>query len=54
MPLMFFSFMNLTCLLLCCSDFDSTMLACVAFSCPNLESMEISTFDAATIRINGY
>ncbi|XP_014512280.1 F-box/LRR-repeat protein 17 [Vigna radiata var. radiata] len=35
------------------SDFDSTMLACVAFSCPNLESMEISTFGAATIRING-
>ncbi|KAL2323491.1 hypothetical protein Fmac_027870 [Flemingia macrophylla] len=35
------------------SDFDSTMLACVAFSCPNLECMEISTFDSATIRING-
>ncbi|KAK7393472.1 hypothetical protein VNO78_22029 [Psophocarpus tetragonolobus] len=35
------------------SDFDSTMLACVAFSCPNLECMEISTFDTATIRING-
>ncbi|KOM57622.1 hypothetical protein LR48_Vigan11g065500 [Vigna angularis] len=36
------------------SDFDSTMLACVAFSCPNLESMEISIFGALTIRINGY
>ncbi|KAJ1417537.1 Leucine-rich repeat domain superfamily [Sesbania bispinosa] len=35
------------------SDFDSTMLACIAFSCPNLESMEISTFDTATNRING-
>ncbi|KAK8467903.1 hypothetical protein PHAVU_007G176500 [Phaseolus vulgaris] len=35
------------------SDFDSTMLACVAFSCPNLEYMEISTFDSASIRING-
>ncbi|RDX63542.1 F-box/LRR-repeat protein 17, partial [Mucuna pruriens] len=35
------------------SDFDSTMLACIAFSCPNLECMEILTFDTATIRING-
>nr|KYP49212.1 F-box/LRR-repeat protein 17 [Cajanus cajan] len=35
------------------SDFDSTMLACVAFSCPNLECMEILTFNSATIRING-
>ncbi|XP_027368054.1 F-box/LRR-repeat protein 17-like [Abrus precatorius] len=35
------------------SDFDSTMLACIAFSCPNLESMEISMFDSATNRING-
>ncbi|CAK8571846.1 unnamed protein product [Lathyrus sativus] len=35
------------------SDFDSTMLACIAFSCPNLESMEISIFDTATNRING-
>ncbi|XP_061338114.1 F-box/LRR-repeat protein 17 [Gastrolobium bilobum] len=35
------------------SDFDSTMLACIAFSCPNLECMEISTFNTATNRING-
>ncbi|KAK7345829.1 hypothetical protein VNO77_16441 [Canavalia gladiata] len=35
------------------SDFNSTILACIAFSCPNLESMEISTFDNATNRING-
>ncbi|KAG5125959.1 hypothetical protein JHK82_026794 [Glycine max] len=35
------------------SDFDSTMLACIAFSCPNLECMKILTFDAAIIRING-
>ncbi|WJX12070.1 hypothetical protein P8452_02609 [Trifolium repens] len=35
------------------SDFDSTMLACIAFSCPNLESMEISIFNTATNRING-
>ncbi|KAJ1385518.1 Leucine-rich repeat domain superfamily [Sesbania bispinosa] len=35
------------------SDFDSTMLACIAFSCPNLESMEIWIFDTATNRING-
>lgn len=35
------------------SDFDSTMLACIAFSCPNLECMEICIFDTATNRING-
>ncbi|CAL0316123.1 unnamed protein product [Lupinus luteus] len=35
------------------SDFDSTMLACIAFSCPNLEHMEVSTFDTAINRING-
>ncbi|CAL0300607.1 unnamed protein product [Lupinus luteus] len=35
------------------SDFDSTMLACIAFSCPNLEHMEVSTFDNAMNRING-
>ncbi|KAK7277586.1 hypothetical protein RJT34_22601 [Clitoria ternatea] len=35
------------------SDFDSTMLACIAFSCPNLECMEVYTFDNATNRING-
>ncbi|XP_039039473.1 F-box/LRR-repeat protein 17-like [Hibiscus syriacus] len=35
------------------SDVDATMLACIAFSCPNLESMEISTSDAAVNRITG-
>ncbi|OIV91352.1 hypothetical protein TanjilG_01970 [Lupinus angustifolius] len=35
------------------SDFDSMMLACIAFSCPNLEHMEVSTFDNAMNRING-
>ncbi|KAI9119007.1 hypothetical protein K1719_009682 [Acacia pycnantha] len=35
------------------SDLDSTMLACIAFSCPNLESMEISTSNNALTRING-
>uniref|UniRef100_A0A803PGS7 F-box/LRR-repeat protein 17 n=1 Tax=Cannabis sativa TaxID=3483 RepID=A0A803PGS7_CANSA len=35
------------------SDLDATMLACVAFSCPNLEYMEISTSDAAVNRITG-
>ncbi|GMI66482.1 F BOX-LIKE17 [Hibiscus trionum] len=35
------------------SDVDATMLACIAFSCPNLESVEISTSDAAVNRITG-
>ncbi|XP_015948513.3 F-box/LRR-repeat protein 17 [Arachis duranensis] len=35
------------------SDFDSTMLACIAFSCSNLEYMEVSMSDGATNRING-
>ncbi|KAJ7972712.1 F-box/LRR-repeat protein 17 [Quillaja saponaria] len=35
------------------SDVDATMLACIAFSCPNLESMEISTSATAINRING-
>ncbi|OMO78400.1 hypothetical protein CCACVL1_14422 [Corchorus capsularis] len=35
------------------SDVDATMLACVAFSCPNLESMEITTSDTAVNRITG-
>ncbi|KAE8665418.1 F-box/LRR-repeat protein 17 [Hibiscus syriacus] len=35
------------------SDVDSTMLACIAFSCPNLESMEISTLSGAVNRITG-
>ncbi|XP_027351048.1 F-box/LRR-repeat protein 17-like [Abrus precatorius] len=35
------------------SDVDSTMLACIAFSCPNLEFMEIAVSDTAVNRING-
>ncbi|GLU03609.1 hypothetical protein SLE2022_207980 [Rubroshorea leprosula] len=35
------------------SDVDSTMLACIAFSCPNLEHMEICTSDLAVNRITG-
>ncbi|XVF21669.1 hypothetical protein REPUB_Repub12eG0110100 [Reevesia pubescens] len=35
------------------SDVDATMLACIAFSCPNLESMEISMSDTAVNRITG-
>ncbi|KAI3421399.1 uncharacterized protein J3R85_012315 [Psidium guajava] len=35
------------------SDVDATMLACIAFSCPNLESMEISTSSTAVNRIAG-
>ncbi|GMI98728.1 F BOX-LIKE17 [Hibiscus trionum] len=35
------------------SDVDATMLACIAFSCPNLESMEISTSNSAVNRITG-
>ncbi|PKI67231.1 hypothetical protein CRG98_012372 [Punica granatum] len=34
-------------------DVDSTMLACIAFSCPNLESMEISKSATAINRITG-
>lgn len=30
------------------------MLACIAFSCPNLEFMEILKSDTAINRINGY
>lgn len=37
-----------------CSDVDATMLACIAFSCPNLEFMEISSSDTALNRITGY
>ncbi|KAH9729547.1 F-box/LRR-repeat protein 17 [Citrus sinensis] len=35
------------------SDVDATMLACIAFSCPNLESMEIYTSGSAVNRITG-
>ncbi|GFZ19749.1 RNI-like superfamily protein [Actinidia rufa] len=35
------------------SDVDATMLACIAFSCPNLQSLEISTSSSAINWING-
>ncbi|XP_042480648.1 F-box/LRR-repeat protein 17-like [Macadamia integrifolia] len=35
------------------SDLDATMLACIAFSCPNLESLAVRTSDCATNRISG-
>lgn len=35
------------------SDVDATMLACIAFSCPNLETMEIFTSDTSINRITG-
>ncbi|KAG5567501.1 hypothetical protein RHGRI_002898 [Rhododendron griersonianum] len=35
------------------SDVDATMLACIAFSCPNLQSMEIFTSNTSTNRITG-
>ncbi|KAK6940739.1 F-box domain [Dillenia turbinata] len=35
------------------SDMDATMLACIAFSCPNLESVEISTSESSINRITG-
>ncbi|CAN6837578.1 unnamed protein product [Brassica oleracea] len=35
------------------SEFDATTLACIAFSCPNLEVLEISTSAAAVNRISG-
>ncbi|XP_071939026.1 F-box/LRR-repeat protein 17-like [Coffea arabica] len=35
------------------SDVDATMLACIAFSCPNLETMEIFTTDTSINRITG-
>ncbi|XP_047334764.1 F-box/LRR-repeat protein 17-like [Impatiens glandulifera] len=35
------------------SDVDATMLACIAFSCPNLESMEIYTTGQSVNRITG-
>jgi len=38
----------------CCSDVDSTILACIAFSCPNLAFLEISVSDPAVNRISRY
>ncbi|KAH6813697.1 RNI-like superfamily protein [Perilla frutescens var. frutescens] len=35
------------------SDVDATMLACIAFSCPNLQSLEILTSDSCINRISG-
>ncbi|CAM0949081.1 unnamed protein product [Alopecurus aequalis] len=35
------------------SDVDATMLACLAFSCPNLQSLEISMADSAVNRMTG-
>ncbi|XP_050364429.1 F-box/LRR-repeat protein 17 [Argentina anserina] len=35
------------------SDVDATMLECIAFSCPSLESMEIYMSEKATNRITG-
>uniref|UniRef100_A0A7N0RA25 F-box domain-containing protein n=1 Tax=Kalanchoe fedtschenkoi TaxID=63787 RepID=A0A7N0RA25_KALFE len=35
------------------SDVDATTLACIAFSCPNLESMEIAMLESAVNRITG-
>nr|XP_043637357.1 F-box/LRR-repeat protein 17 [Erigeron canadensis] len=35
------------------SDMDSTMLACIAFACPNLESLEVFTCEGAVNRITG-
>ncbi|KAK3031675.1 hypothetical protein RJ639_035043 [Escallonia herrerae] len=34
-------------------DVDATMLACIAFSCPNLESVEILTSDTSVNRVTG-
>lgn len=35
------------------SDVDATLLACIAFSCPNLQSLEILTSDSCINRISG-
>ncbi|XP_019178228.1 PREDICTED: F-box/LRR-repeat protein 17-like [Ipomoea nil] len=35
------------------SDVDATMLACIAFSCPNLESLEIFSSNTSVNRITG-
>ncbi|KFK29322.1 hypothetical protein AALP_AA7G118300 [Arabis alpina] len=35
------------------SDLDATTLACIAFSCPSLEMLEISTLGSAVNRISG-
>ncbi|XP_078442792.1 RNI-like superfamily protein [Wolffia australiana] len=35
------------------SDINATVLACIAFSCPNLEALEITLHDTAVNRITG-
>ncbi|XP_071717076.1 F-box/LRR-repeat protein 17 [Rutidosis leptorrhynchoides] len=35
------------------SDMDSTMLACIAFACPNLEYLEVSMSEGAFNRVTG-
>lgn len=35
------------------SDVDATMLACIAFSCPNLQSLQIFTAESSINRITG-
>ncbi|XP_062204776.1 F-box/LRR-repeat protein 17-like [Phragmites australis] len=35
------------------SDVDATMLACIAFSCPNLQSLDISMANSAVNRMTG-
>lgn len=39
--------------LLCCSDLDATILACIAFSCYNLKTMEITMSKSPVNRITG-
>jgi hypothetical protein len=36
------------------SDVDATLLACIAFSCPNLQSLAINMVNSAANRITGY
>jgi hypothetical protein len=38
----------------CSSDVDSTTLACLAFSCPSLKTLEITMADNAVNRMTGY
>jgi hypothetical protein len=37
-----------------CSDVDATMFACIAFSSPNLQTLDISMANSAVNRITGY
>jgi hypothetical protein len=38
----------------CCRDVDATTLACLAFSCPSLKTLEITMADNAINRMTGY